>query len=74
MTVIGVLILSFIQSSFMIIKYIFWMLGGLVNLGAVMTESINIFAEILEFLPTVVTTTMIAVCGGLVVFRILGRS
>lgn len=65
---------SLVQSIFMGIKFIFWMLGGLLNLGTVMTESINIFAEILEFLPSVVTSTMIAVCGGLVVFRIFGRS
>lgn len=65
---------SLVQSIFMGIKFLFWMLGGLLNLGTVMTESINIFAEILEFLPSVVTSTMIAVCGGLVVFRIFGRS
>lgn len=74
MGVISDLILSAIQSIFMVIKFIFWFLGGLVNLGTVMTESINILAEIFEFLPTVVTTTMIAVCGGLIVFRVLGRS
>lgn len=65
---------SLVQSIFMGIQFIFWLLGGLVNLGTVMTESINIFAEILGFLPGVVTSTMVAVCGGLIVFRIFGRS
>lgn len=65
---------SLVQSIFMGIQFIFWLLGGLVNLGTVMTESINIFSEVLRFLPGVVTSTMIAVCGGLIVFRILGRS
>lgn len=65
---------SLVQSVFMGIKYIFWLLQGLLNLGTIMTESTNIFAEILSFLNPVVTSTMIAVCGGLVVFRIFGRS
>ena len=65
---------SLVQSVLSCIKFVFWLLGGLVNLGTVMTESINIFAEILEFLPGIVTSTMIAVCGGLIVFRIFGRS
>lgn len=65
---------SLVDSIFTGIQFLFWLLGGLVNLGTVMTESINIFSEILQFLPGVVTSTMIAVCGGLVVFRIFGRS
>ena len=65
---------SLVQSIFMGIQFIFWLLGGLVNLGTVMTESINIFSEILRFLPGAVTSTMVAGCGGLVVFRIFGRS
>lgn len=65
---------SLVQSIFMVIQFVFWLLGGLVNLGTVMMESINIFAEILRFLPATVTSTMVAVCGGLVVFRIFGRS
>lgn len=65
---------SLIQSFFMVFKFIGWLLGGLVNLGTVMTESINIFSEILDILPEVVVSTMVAICGGLIVFRILGRS
>lgn len=65
---------SLIQSVFMIIQFIFWLLGGLVNLGTMMTESINIYAEILQFFPSVITSALVAICGGLVVLRIFGRS
>lgn len=65
---------SLVQSFFMVFKFIGWLLGGLVNLGTIMTESINIFSEILDILPYSIASTLIAICGGLVVFRILGRS
>lgn len=65
---------SLVQSVFTGIQFIFWLLSGLVNLGTIMTESINVFGEILRFLPEVVVSAMIAVCGGLIVFRIFGRS
>lgn len=56
------------------VQYIVWLVGGLVNLGSVMSESMNLFREVLEFFPFSVSSTLIAMCGGLIVLRIFGRS
>ena len=75
MEAIGSILLSLFEAGLRGFQVLLWLIGGLVNLCSVFSESINIFMEILSsFLPTAVSTTMIAVCGGLIVFRILGRS
>lgn len=65
---------SIIQVVFMLIKLVFWILRGLFNMITMMTESINIFSEILGFLPGTVVSVMLALCALLIVLRILGRS
>lgn len=65
---------SISQSIVTGLKYIWWLLSGTVRLGTMLTESVNIFAEILDFFPAAITSTLIAICGGLIVFRIFGRS
>lgn len=65
---------SLLEAGITGVQYIIWLVGGLVNLGAVMSESTILFREVLEFFPYSVSSTLIAMCGGLIVFRIFGRS
>lgn len=71
-------ITSFLQAFFnsiaTILRFIFWFLRGTLNTATVMTESLNIFGEIIDFLPAAITGMLVSVMGGLIVFRILGRS
>lgn len=71
-------ITSFLQAFFnsiaTILRFIFWFLRGILNTATVMTESLNIFGEIIDFLPAAITGMLVSVMGGLIVFRILGRS
>lgn len=57
-----------------VIHFLFWLVEGLVNLASVFTQSINIFEDVLMFFPDVIVSTLVAILGGLLVFRILGRS
>lgn len=62
---------SVVQFFFMLFKLIVWLLGGVANLGIVLTESVNILMEVMDFLPDVVSTCLVAVCGILVTLRII---
>ena len=74
MQAIGSFLQAFFNSIATLLRFIFWFLRGLLNSVTVMTESVNIFGEIIDFLPAAVATTMLAVMGGLIAFRIFGRS
>lgn len=63
---------SLIQFFFMIFKLVGWFLGGLINLGTVLMESVNVFMEVMDFLPPTAAMSLAAVCGILVTLRILG--
>ena len=54
--------------------YLIWLISGLGNLATVMTESLNILEDVLGFFPNSITSTLIAMLGGLIVLRIFGRS
>ena len=63
---------SLVELVFSLFKLIFMMLSGLVNLGTILMESVNVLVEVTDFLPPVVGTVFFAVLGILVTFRILG--
>ena len=65
---------SLIEGIWSILRVIFWLISGLVNLVGVLTDSINILADVLQFFPVSISSTLVAILGGLVVFRIFGRS
>lgn len=56
------------------IQYLIWLITGLGNLATVMGESIVILEDVLQFFPGTISSTIIGMCGGLIVFRIFGRS
>lgn len=57
-----------------IVRYVIWLVSGISTLTMTMFESIDIVGDVLGFFPHTISSTLIAMLGGLVVFRILGRS
>lgn len=57
-----------------LIRYVIWLVTGLSTLTATMFESIDIVGDVLGFFPHTISSTIIAMLGGLIVFRIFGRS
>lgn len=55
-------------------KIIGWWLMGIVDLGEMFVQSLPIFTDVFSFFPVHVASALIAVCGGLLVLRIFGRS
>lgn len=67
-------ILNVFRSLVNLVQVVFWLVEGVHRLAGMMINSISFFGETLDILPTAVASSMIAVCGGLVVLRIFGRS
>lgn len=74
MKVIFAYLSSLFHGFVTLFKYIIWLISGVVNLGAIMTESVTIMGDVMQFFPSVISSTLVAMLGGLVVLRILGRS
>ena len=55
-------------------KIIFWWLRGIVDLGEMFNASISILVDVFDFFPAAVVSSLMAVCGGLLVLRLFGRS
>ena len=55
-------------------KIIGWWIMGVVDLGEMFVQSLPVFTDIFSFFPVGVSSALIAVCGGLLVLRIFGRS
>lgn len=51
-----------------------WLVCGLLDMGEMLMESVSVFSTVIKFFPQAVVTSLTAVCGGLVVLRIFGRS
>lgn len=63
---------SIVQFFFMLFKLLGWVLGGLLNLGTVLMETVNVFTEVMDFLPDAVSMSLVSFCAILVTLRILG--
>lgn len=74
MKVVWTFLQTLVDAGLTGIQYLVWLVSGLGNLAAMMSESIVIMEDVLQFFPTVVSSTLISMLGGLIVLRIFGRS
>ena len=51
-----------------------WLAQGLLSIAGMMTEAIAVFGSVMRLFPFGVASAITAVCGGLIVLRIFGRS
>ena len=52
----------------------FWLIRGIGMISDLLHAALFVIGEALDFLPDVVASGILGVCGGLVVLRIFGRS
>lgn len=74
MAAIGDFFVNLIYSIRSFFLIIFWWIRGIVDLGAMFNASIGILVDVFDFFPTAVVSSLMAVCGGLLVLRLFGRS
>lgn len=63
---------SLVQCVMSLFQLVFMMISGLINLGTILMESVNVLMEVTDFLPSVVGTAFFAVLGIMVTLRLLG--
>ena len=51
-----------------------WLFDGLIWMIGMMVKSVSMFGTVLNIFPAGVVSCITAVCGGLIVLRIFGRS
>lgn len=74
MAAIGDFLLSLLYSVRSFFKIIFWWVRGIVDLGGMFNAAVGILVDVFDFFPTMVVSSLMAVCGGLLVLRLFGRS
>lgn len=74
MSAIGDFFVNLIYSIRSFFKIIFWWIQGIVDLGGMFNVAIGILVDVFDFFPAAVVSSLLAVCGGLLVLRLFGRS
>ena len=74
MGAIGDFLVQLIYSIRSFFKIIFWWFSGITDLAANFNAAIGILVDVFDFFPAVVVSSLMAVCGGLLVLRLFGRS
>lgn len=74
MAAIAEFIINLVYSIRSFFKIIFWWIRGIVDLGGMFNASIGILVDVFDFFPVAVVSSLMAVCGGLLVLRLFGRS
>lgn len=74
MAAIGDLLTSLWYAVKNIFTIIFWWISGIVNLAGMFNTATTVLVDVFSFFPNVVVASLMAVCGGLLILRIFGRS
>lgn len=74
MAAIGDFLVNLIYSIRSFFKIIIWWIQGIVDLGEMFNASIGILVDVFDFFPAAVVSSLMAICGGLLVLRLFGRS
>lgn len=74
MGAIGDFLVQLIYSIRSFFKIIFWWISGITDLAGNFNAAIGILVDVFDFFPAVVVSSLMAVCGGLLVLRLFGRS
>lgn len=74
MSAIGDFLVSLAYSIRSFIKIVFWWFQGITDLGEMFNAAVGILVDVFDFFPAAVVSSLMAVCGGLLVLRLFGRS
>lgn len=74
MAAIGDFLISIGYSIRNFFKIIFWWISGIFDLADMFNTATTVLVDVFDFFPKVVVASLMAVCGGLLVLRLFGRS
>lgn len=74
MAAIGDFLVQLVYAIRSFFKIIFWWFNGIHGLASNFNAAIGILVDVFDFFPAVVVSSLMAVCGGLLVLRLFGRS
>lgn len=65
---------NLIDAIFSIIEILIWVVMGLDDVVVLISSALDSLISMLEIFPPTISASLMAVCGGLFVLRIFGRS
>ena len=74
MAAIGDLLTSLWYAFRNLFKILWWWICGIFDLADMFNTATTVLVDVFDFFPQAVVASLMAVCGGLLVLRLFGRS